>query len=161
MNRSEYQELLEAARCRRLTAEEDARLQTYLATNSQAQREWEEEQALDQMLGQLNDVPVSTNFTARVLEAVRRENSSAPAPSRGAWLENLVSFFHAYRIATATAILAIGLVMVQQYRHRERARVVESLANLPNVAALQDFDAIARLGQVRGSADEDLLAALQ
>ena len=161
MKRSEYQELLEAARRRRLTAEEEARLQTYLAAHPQAQREWDEEQALDQMLGQLNDVPVSTNFTARVLEAVHRENLSAPALIRGAWFEKLVSFFRGYRIATATAIVAIGLIMVQQYRHRERARVVESLATLPNFEALQDFDAIARLGQVRGSADEDLLAALQ
>ncbi len=161
MKRSEYLELLETARRRRLTSAEEALLQSYLATNPEAQREWDEEQGLNQLLGQLDDVPMSSNFTARVLQAAQRESSPAPTTRRASWFESLLSFLHAHRIATATAVLVSALLLMQQYRHRERTRVVDSLANLPNIEALQDFEAIARLSQVRGSVDDDLLAALQ
>ena len=161
MNRSEFQDLLEIARRRPLTESEESRVESYLAAHPDARREWDDEQGLNQLLGQLDGVPMSSNFTARVLQAAQRESSPTRAVDRVSWFDSLFIFFRAHRLATATIIVVLGLMAVQQYRQRERARVVESLANLPNVEMLQDFDAIARLSQVRGTADEDLLAALQ
>src|SRR5262245_66668141 len=73
MSDSLYKELLEASWRRKLTPEEETRLQHYLAAHPEAQAEWEDEMALSFHLRQLPDAPLSSNFTARVLEAVELE----------------------------------------------------------------------------------------
>lgn len=161
MKRSEYLELLETARRRRLTPAEDALVRAYLAANPAAQPEWEAEQHLNHALRRLPQIPMAGNFTARVLDAAQRPTPSASSPRSASWIERVAAFFRTHPVATATAVVAAALVTVQLYRQRERARVVDSLANLPRIEALQDFEAIVRLGQVRSSADEDLLTALQ
>src|SRR5262245_52791940 len=73
MSEAEYQALLEASWRRRLTATEEARLQAWLAAHPEEQARWESESSLSQLLEQLPDVPVASNFTARVLQAARSE----------------------------------------------------------------------------------------
>src|SRR5438132_499646 len=67
---------------RKLTPAEEAELRRWLEANPSAQADWESEAALTDTLGRLPDVPVASNFTARVLQAVEREDSTARNPSQ-------------------------------------------------------------------------------
>ncbi len=73
MNDPLYQKLLEASWQRPLTPEEEAELQPYLAAHPEAQAEWDEDILLTQQLRQLPAAPLSSNFTALVLQAVKAE----------------------------------------------------------------------------------------
>src|SRR5262249_40432154 len=87
MNEPRYHQLLEAAWRRRLTATEEAELRAWLAAHPELRADWETETALNEHLVQLPDAPVSTNFTARVLQAVERESAGVQRPaSRWPWI---------------------------------------------------------------------------
>ncbi len=128
-----------------------------------AQPELELETRLTEALAKIPDAPVSSNFTARVLDAIELEESRA-ARSRG-WHWNWHSLLP--RIAVATAVLLFAGISLQRYEvHSNRialAREVASVAAsqpLPNVDALENLDAIQRMSQ-SSHADGELLAALQ
>src|SRR5438094_9575636 len=78
MNDAAFNQLLDTALRRKLTAEEEAQVQACLARDPQAKAVWEEEMALSQMLNRLPDAPLSSNFTAQVLEAVERNSLRQP-----------------------------------------------------------------------------------
>jgi hypothetical protein len=118
---------------------------------------------LREMLSRLPDVPVASNFTARVMQAVEREESRRP---RG-W--NFIFNWHEFlpRAAVATAaIIFAGLVFNHHEIYGRRAALAQSVAlvaesqPLPSVEALKNFDAIQRMGQPQ-HADEELLALMQ
>jgi hypothetical protein len=119
-----------------------------------------EPQEVRKLLSRLPDAPMSSNFTARVMRAVELEELRA-ARSRG-WRWNWHSLLPRAAVV-AVAVVVTGLT-VQYYvisAHREQiARSVAFVANaqpLPSVDALQNFDAIQRMGQP-AHADEGLLA---
>ena len=60
---------------RKLTSAEQAELRAWLAAHPEAQAEWEAEMALNDVLDQLPDAPVASNFTARAVAAVEREKA--------------------------------------------------------------------------------------
>ena len=64
----QYEALREASWRRKLTPEEEQQLRLWLAAHPEAEAEWEAETALNEKLAALPEVPVSSNFTARVLE---------------------------------------------------------------------------------------------
>ena len=70
MNESDYMKLREEAWRRPLTAGEKSQLQSYLLVHAEAQAEWEEEAALTQLLARAPDAPLSSNFTARIMQAM-------------------------------------------------------------------------------------------
>src|SRR6185295_6857614 len=74
MNDAAFNQLLDTALRRKLTAEEEARLQVILARDPQAKAVWEEEIALSQLLDGLPDAPLASNFTAQVLQAVESDS---------------------------------------------------------------------------------------
>jgi hypothetical protein len=119
-----------------------------------------EPQELRELLSRLTDAPVSSNFTARVMQAVEREELQAART--GGWRWNWHSLLP--RAAVLAVAVAVAGLTVQYYEinaHREQiARSVALVAGarqLPSVDALQNFDAIQRMSQpVR--ADEELLA---
>ena len=115
---------------------------------------------LRKLLSRLPDTPVPSNFTARVMQAVEREESQA-ARSRG-WRWN----WHALlpRVAVATVMVAAaGFAFYQHEIYNRRAEIAKSVSlvaqsqPLPSVEALQDFYAIQRMSQP-AHADEGLLA---
>jgi len=119
-----------------------------------------EPQDVREWLARLPDAPLSSNFTARVMQAVELEELQA-ARSRG-WRWNWYSLLPR-AAAVAVAVVVTGL-SVQYYEigaHREQiAHSVALVANaqpLPSVDALQNFDAIQRMSQP-AHADEGLLA---
>ena len=123
----------------------------------------EVEARLTDALAKISDVPVSSNFTARVLAAIELEEKQAARP-RG-WTLSWRLFFP--RVAVAAAALVLVGVMVQRYEtssHRQEiARSVAMVAgakSLPSVDALENLDAIQRMSE-SAHADGELLAMMQ
>ncbi len=120
----------------------------------------DEPQEVRELLSRMTDAPVSSNFTARVMQAVEREELQA-ARTRG-WGWNWHSLLPR-AAATATVMIAAGLALYQHQVYNQRAELARNVvlvANaqpLPSVDALQNFDAIQRMSQP-AHADEELLA---
>jgi anti-sigma factor RsiW len=150
---------------RHLTGAEEAELRAWLAARPGAQADWDTEARLNAALGRLPDVPVPSNFTARVLQAVEREAAAElrrgerkrPFWRRLRWLP---------RAAFAAMVLGAGLVsyrQIQAARFAEYAHsvvAVSDVSSLPGPEILKDFDAI-RASNPTSLPDEQLLAVLQ
>jgi len=170
---SEFNQLLETAMRRKLTADEEARLRAHLAVNPSEQAAWEEEMALSRLLRGLPDAPLATNFTAQVLQALERDASKHPS--------GVPKIFRRFGLrrpaqsfAAACLILALGMSGYWRYRTVQRERMALALANvarsvetvshaapLPPVEMWEDYEPISRLGQTRPEADEELLKVLK
>ena len=161
MNEMDFQKLKETSWRRRLTTREKAALNSYFAVHPEARTQWEDESELSDLLGKLPDAPVSTNFTARVLqESQRGERWNSPI-GHGAfhWLR----FNWMPRIALASLVVFIGLLSLQQYKRTQIALDVAAVSSAATAALpqqwLEDFDAIRSLSPQ--PVDNELLAALQ
>ena len=152
MNESDYLKLVELAWRRPLTADEKSSLQAYLLVHPDAQRDWEEETVLNQLLAGVPDAPVSSNFTARVLQAIDLEERREGRGQRsGNWLNRLRLWLP--RFAVAGLVVALGGLGYQEYEIRslrQKAKyldtLVSSVGSFPNAKIWEDFDAISRLG---------------
>jgi hypothetical protein len=162
MQDTEFQNLKEISWRRPLNSSEATRLRQWLAAHPESQAQWGQEAALDRLLHRLPAAQVSSNFTARVVQAAQRPSARAswPAwrlPSRAIWLP---------RFALAVAMVCVGFLSFHGYQSAQRAHAarelasVSRLATLPPMGWLKDFDTIERLNKVQ-VADDDLLAALQ
>jgi anti-sigma factor RsiW len=162
MQHADFQHLKEISWRRSLSSVEAARMRQFLADHPELQAQWNQEAALDRFLHRLPAAHVSSNFTARVVQAAQR----APVrqgwrfwrlPSRAVWLR---------RFALGVAMLCVGFLSFHGYQMTQRAHAARELANvsrlaaLPPMAWLKDFDTIERLNKVQ-VADDELLAALQ
>jgi len=167
MNDAEYLELRDASWRRKLTPAEEARVQAHLAAHPKAQAEWEDDLVLTRALQDLPDVPLSSNFTSLILQAVDSQNVSQPggAALKGRWSGWVGRL--APRFALAAVVAAIGITSLHEYQSHTRKQLASdverfvTVANLPDPEVLEDFDAIQRLQPVAFSKDDDLLAALQ
>jgi anti-sigma factor RsiW len=170
MNDSVFNQLLDTALRRKLTVEEEARLQAFLAQHPQAKAVWEEEMALSQALNQLPEAPLASNFTAQVLRATERDSRrQRHAPKLFRWFGLSRP---AQRVAPAFLAVLLAALGYWHYQSTRRERMALALHNLaPHfdttstaVALTPDelwnnFDAINRLPQTQ--TDEDLLAVLK
>ncbi len=149
-----------------LTPEEESWLEAWLAAQPEARAAWDEDRALGRALQSLPDAPLSSNFTARVLQAVdldeRRTTREHRAPERS-WL----SVFWP-RLGWATAALLLTGVVVHENRVAKRTQLVrdvafvsQDVAKLPAPEVLEDFDVINQLRQASAGSDDELLIALQ
>ena len=151
---------------RRLTPAEEAELSAWLATRPEAVADWQEELALTQAIRRLPDIPVSSNFTARVVDAALHE--AAVGPRKRSWMDlwhwSLTRWLP--RLAFGLVIGAAGFFSFQQLhevQHQKMARsvsVLSEVASVPGAEALRDFDAI-RVLDASPAADEDLLKLFQ
>jgi hypothetical protein len=111
------------------------------------------------LLSRLPDVPVASNFTTRVMQAIELEEAR-----RSRWrLFDWPWRVFVPRGAVATLLLALGLftfhqheLVVQQGELAKSAALVAS-QQMPSVEALKNFDAIQRMGQ-SAHPDNELLA---
>ena len=150
---------------RELTGAEEAELRAWLAARPEAQADWDAEARLSAALGRLPDVPVPSNFTARVLQMVEKEAAAELRQGKGKW-----QFSRRLRwlpkLAFAAIALGAGLVSyheVQATRFAEYGHsvaAVSDVSSLPGPEILQDFDAI-RASDPASLPDEQLLAALK
>ena len=167
MTDSEYLSLREAAWRRPLTAGEKARLQSYLLVHAEAQHDWDQELVLNQVLQNLPDVPLSSNFTARVLQAIELDELRNRGDIQShAWLARLRRWLP--RFAVAGLVIGLGGLGYQRYHLHtlsEKAGSVQLVTRiattLPDVQMWQDFDAIAKLTQPTAADDKVLWAALE
>ena len=160
MNQSEFDNLLQTAYERDLTDDELARLERWLAANPADQAEWE---ALDHLLATLPDTPVATNFTARVLDEVRRAETAHPALGQAWWQRLLAPQFRPVQIAAAaTLAMVIGGVGYQSHLNQSRAEMAAAVAAIAEFPPgfLADFEAIGAVAQA-DAIDEELWAALK
>jgi anti-sigma factor RsiW len=117
-----------------------------------------EPQELRELLSRLTDAPVPSNFTARVMRAVELEDLQAARP-RG-WRWNWHSLLPRAAVV-AVAVVVTGLTVQYYEINVHRAQIAQSIvlfAKAPPISmdALQNFDAIQRMGQP-AHADEGLL----
>jgi len=167
MNQSDYNELRENAWKRKLTAQQEAEVKAYLAKYPEARPDWEEERILTQSLARLPDAALASNFTAQVLQAVNRQQPMASPAAVVRWWRRLRSLGWGYRSAMAAVVLSAGVLSYQQYLALTREELatsvatVSSVAALPSVTGLRDFDAIQHLDNIAAVIDTKLLAALQ
>jgi ferric-dicitrate binding protein FerR (iron transport regulator) len=158
---------------RPLTEEERAALDGWLAVRPGERAVWETETALNRALGSLPNRPVSSNFTALVMQAVEREaraSQTTPSAPESFWSRLLAVFrLPAIRLAWAVLLvcgIGLGFYTHQTNVHRDVAEGLKAVANVASVPSLsdpsvfEDFDAIRRLGQSSASDDEELYMVL-
>ncbi|HWD20305.1 MAG TPA: hypothetical protein VHB20_13610 [Verrucomicrobiae bacterium] len=142
-----------------MNASEKADLQEFLAARPQLSEDWQAEDKLSHLLARLPSVPLSSNFTARVLAEAQR----AAAPERTTpW------FWRGWRprLALGLAMVGVGFFSFHEFRAMEQARAARALvaasrlAALPPIDWMHNFDTIQRLDKVK-VADEELLSVLE
>ena len=169
-----YQKLIETSWRRELTPEEQARLQSCLSARPETEADWRTERALNQLLRELPNPPLASNFTARVLRAAEAEQGRRERRSRWAkWWEDWIRVVLPKAAWAGLALLLAGGGL-HQYHSLTRARIARDLAKIPVVLtlpdpkALIDFEPIRQFSRVSHPAgraetfsDDDLLKALQ
>ena len=132
-------------------------------TTLRGQPELEQQARLTAALARLQDAPVPSNFTVRVMDAIELEEKRTARSQRGNWNWHWLL----PRLAGATALLLVTGLGILHYetgrQHREITRNLSQLAStqaIPSVDALENLEAIQRMSQPT-HADTELLAALQ
>jgi anti-sigma factor RsiW len=158
-----YQRLLERSWRRELTETEAAELRAWLAVHPEAQADWTLEEGLNSALRGLPNAPVSSNFTALVMQAVEREAARARPSIWRRWQPRLLWI---PRIALAAVVVESGLLSYHHFQRTQRVQYAESVvtvsevASLPGPEILENFDAIRAMKQ-SPPADEELIALLK
>jgi anti-sigma factor RsiW len=169
MNDVREEELMRLSLKRELTPEEESRLELWLLAHPEARAAWSEDRALGRALHSLPDVPVSSNFTARVLQAVEFEARQGQLAAKRPWLRvpwpRLSWGLAAGLLACAGIFYEYRVIKGGQFAEAVKD-VSRELAALPAPEVLEDFDAINHMRQaavhsVAVTADDDLLKAFQ
>ncbi len=125
--------------------------------------ELEVEARLTESLAKMPNVPVATNFTARIMDAVDREEAMSTASRffRRDWRMLLPRV-----MATAIVLIFTGIFWERYELSSQRVILVKNVAQvasskpIPSVDALSNFDAIQRMSQPV-TADTEVLALMQ
>jgi hypothetical protein len=165
MNEVRNDELLRLSLKPALTPDDETRLELFFAAHPEERLAWEEERALGRALQSLPDVPISSNFTALVMQAVELEEAREERlqSNRHRWLHGFWPRLGWTAVAALFAVLG-----AQQYRTANRNRLAHDVAfvsqdvtKLPSAEVLQDFDAIDELRRLPSASDDELLMALR
>src|SRR5947209_20326361 len=100
---------------RPLTAAEQAELQAWLEAHPEARPNWEAKAGLSGVREKIPAPPVSSNFTARVLQAIEREERAPQRRRSRIWSWRWVL----PKVAFATVVVVVGLFT---YNERAAAR---------------------------------------
>jgi hypothetical protein len=161
-----YQLLRELGWKRQLTEAEQARLLEYLKANPEAQDDWLLESHLNQALKHLPNTPVSSNFTARVLQAIELENKIRERSRQKGWhFGRLITWFP--KASAAAFILGVGAFSFYQVKAHDRTVMVRNVVALSQAVSASDpelmenFDLIHKLSDPQAGADHELLVLLK
>lgn len=146
-----------------LTHAEQSELRALLEAHPDLAERHTEELALNRLIERLPDAPVPTNFTARVMQDIGREEAATAREERPSvsWLQRLFP-----KLAFASVLLAAGLFAWQRNLSYHRQRDASDIAavvgskDLLSVEVLQNFDSIEKLGH-GVPPDTELLSLLQ
>ena len=167
MNDPLFQQLLEISWQRRLTDAEQAQLRAYFEAHPEAAEEWLLESGLTQALDELPTVPVSSNFTARVLQAVELEEATAARAREKNRRFGWPVFKWAPQTAAAALVLGIGIFSYQQHQVQARSSMahnvlaVSQVVSASNPELMENFDVIRKLSDPQPKADTEILALLK
>jgi negative regulator of sigma E activity len=160
-----YEKLREISWRRKLNSAEEHDLREWLAAHPDAQESLDLETGLTEALRKMPDVPVASNFTARVLQAVEREAMVEARAQGSRWQvwRKLPRWLP--KVAPATVVVMAGLLAYFHNNSVEAARqlaAAQSVAGvpLPSPEILTNFDAI-RIVSATPAPDEQLLALFQ
>lgn len=149
MNRRRAEQLLDTAARRRLTPDEQADWDTWLDGAGPERTVWGDEMRLNRVLGTLIRIPVSSNFTSRVLAALDQQLRADERVGAGRRPWTAWARWRWQWAAGSVAVLAVALVVLQESPHVQARRevlasaeVLAGAGGLPSVGMLQDFDAI-------------------
>jgi anti-sigma factor RsiW len=164
MNEFDYKTLLEKRWRHPLTAAEEASVRAWLAQHPESRADWDLETQLSEALEKLPDAPVPSNFTARVLQAIEREEAAPKRAARGRpW------FLRLLLPRAAVAVVLLGLALLYHEHTAATARraelvrsvkVVAGVPSLPSPEILQDFDTIRQMPASTGP-DQELIALMK
>lgn len=146
---------------RPLTEAEQAEWRAALLAHPEAQAEAEAEAALSAALAKLPDAPMPSNFTARVLQSIEREEAAAqrqPTRMRPSWWRVLAPRLGVAGLVLGSAVFFWQRHNVQQQQLVNAAREVAEARVLSDPAVLDDFEIIASLTPTETAADDGLLA---
>ncbi len=128
-----------------------------------AQPDLELEARLTKSLAKIPDAPVASNFTARVLSAIDLEETRQERRRAFHWNWRV---FLPRATATAAILIFAGLIWQRHEVNSQRILLAKNVAKVaavqpvPNLDALNNFDAIRRMSQPV-DADKELLALMQ
>lgn len=153
---------------RALTPAEQARLRAWLAAHPEAQADWEAEAGLTEALDRMPNVPVSSNFTAQVMNAIGREVAGRKQNRLRLWSSHFWQARWLPKAAVAALVLGGGLFLNQAIqKDAQRREIAKSLVAVSDAAAvpdpkilpeiLEDYQAIQASSQA-ALADDQLLA---
>ena len=172
MTEAEFNQIREVAWRRPLTAREQADARAWIAAHPEMADELALDLALAQAVHRIPDTPVSSNFTARVMESIDRE---AVDLERAGFWEKLMGDYRVWlpRLAGVMGVIILGLGIWAWNGRVERAKITSVLTQVaqltpskdsfqtefqsPNV--WKDFDTIRRLNEILP--DNDLLTILK
>ena len=167
MNGAEHNDFWKAELHGRLSPEEKARWQISLTGQPETLARLEEEIALNRLLRAVPEAPVSSNFTARVMQLVEREHWKQSTPVLLRFWADYVAFSWGRKLAFASMVLLLGLVSYQQYQLSARRELAKSILRVSNVLPAADviegfsaMDGLRRVSIVHAG-EPDLLDALQ
>lgn len=168
MNEHDYQQLRELGWRRKLTPNEEAAVQDYLTAHPEAQDDWLAEAELNQLLEELPEAPVSSNFTTRVIQAARLEAAARERQRR--WNMPLWMRISNWLPKAAVAGLAVGLILsfgYHQHQVNTRVTLARNVAQLSGAVSasdpelMQDFEPIRQLSNSQPKADVELIALMK
>ena len=127
---NDQEELIRRALRGKISEEERTRFERRLREDSALRQQFEEERALERLLERAPKLPVPGNFTALVLQAVRKEQRQFQ--SKTSWFR-----FRFARVAVGMAVVvAAGLFGLLQYREAEREQIARSVSAFTEVASV-------------------------
>lgn len=159
-----YQKLRERAWRRKLTPAEEAELRAWLAAHPEAESDWDGETGLNTALTGLPNVPVPSNFTARVLAEIHRP---APAEAIQSWPSSWKRFWRPLlpKAALALVVVSVGLFSYERHVTLRRAELARRIALVSSLPAIQDPDVLQNFETIRQMdplvPDEKLIALMQ
>jgi len=170
MNDPVYNQLRESSWRRKLTEAEEARLRELLASHPEAKEDWEIEAGLNRILEHLPEAPpVSSNFTARVLQALEREAAAQSRAGGNGWRAwwSLSPWRWMPRAAIASLALGLGVMAYHQRQINVRTAMARDVVEFTQVVfasdpeLMENFELIRRLGDSQPKADTELLALMK
>lgn len=159
-----YEKLREISWRRKLTSVEERQLREWLAAHPEVQDTFELETGLTEALRKMTEVPVASNFTARVLQAVEREARADAREQEKRWTiwRRLPRWLP--KVASATLVVTVvgSVYLYNQNVEARQKELVQRLAKvpLPSPEILTNFEAI-RMVSTTPAPDEQLLALFQ
>ena len=161
-----YQRWLETGWRRPLSESEAADMRDWLEAHPQVRPEWEIEEQLNRALLDLRDVPVASNFTARVLQAVESDASRRGGWRVAAWRLRWRSLGWTPKVAVVVAVFGFGVLSVRHSQVQTRQQVARGIARLADVQQRPSPDILLDYDAIRASAkapppDQELLTLLK